>query len=105
MSGSLPGLQENAAVAAEAFCQRYVQPPKRRRRRVGTHAQCDIASALRSRPKPGKFYRPRDHEASPFFKIVRDYFDEFEKVYPEKYQQEPGNEGKGSEGGCGSRIA
>jgi hypothetical protein len=27
-------------------------------------------------------YRPRDHEASPFFKVVRDHFDEFEKVYP-----------------------
>jgi hypothetical protein len=34
----------------------------------------------------GKFYRPRDHEASPFFKIVRNRFDEFERVYPERYQ-------------------
>ena len=35
-------------------------------------------------------YRPRDHEASPFFKIVRDHFDEFERVYPERYQQRYG---------------
>jgi len=28
------------------------------------------------RPKLGTFYRPRDHEASPFFKIVRDRFDD-----------------------------
>jgi len=87
MSGSLPALQENAAVAAEAFCQRYVQPPKRRRRRVGTRAQGHIAAPPRPRPIPGKFYRPRDHEASPFFKVVRDYFDEFERVYPERYQK------------------
>ncbi len=32
------------------------------------------------------FSRPRNHEASPFFKVVRDYFDEFERVYPDKYQ-------------------
>jgi hypothetical protein len=30
---------------------------------------------------PRKFYRARDHEASPFFKIVRDRFDEFERIY------------------------
>jgi len=90
MSGSLPALQDHAAAAAEAFCRRYVQPPKRRRRRAGTHAQSDITHAIRSRPKPGKFYRPRDHEASPFFKVVRDYFDEFERVYPERYQKRYG---------------
>jgi hypothetical protein len=90
MSGSLPALQDLAQAAADVFCRRYVQPPKRKRRRVGTHAQCDIASALRSRPKPDKFYRPRDHEESPFFKIVRDYFDEFERVYPERYQERYG---------------
>ena len=90
MSGSLPALQEHAAATAEAFCQRYVQPPKRRRRHAGVHAQCDNKAAPGSRPGPGKFYRPRDHEASPFFKVVRDYFDEFEKVYPEKYQKRYG---------------
>ncbi len=39
---------------------------------------------------PRKFYRPRDHEASPFFKIVRDRFEEFESVYPERFQQRYG---------------
>jgi hypothetical protein len=39
---------------------------------------------------PRKFYRPRDHEASPFFKVVRDRFDEFERVYPERFQQRYG---------------
>jgi hypothetical protein len=38
----------------------------------------------------GKFYRPRDHATSPFFKVVRDHFDEFERVYPEKFQTKYG---------------
>ena len=87
MSGSLPALQEHAAAAAEAFCRRHVQPPKRSQRRAGSHAPCDSKISPASRPSPGKFYRPRDHEASPFFKVVRDYFDEFERVYPERYQK------------------
>jgi predicted RNA-binding Zn-ribbon protein involved in translation (DUF1610 family) len=87
MSGSLPGLQENAAVAAETFCQRYVQPPKRRRRLAGAHTQCNTAPAHRSRSMPAKFYRPRDHEASPLFQVVREHFTEFEGVYPERYQK------------------
>jgi ribosomal protein S27E len=40
--------------------------------------------------KANNFYRPRNHEASPFFKIVRDRFDDFERVYPERYQQRYG---------------
>lgn len=36
------------------------------------------------------FYRPRNHEASSFFKVVRDYFDEFERIYPEKYEKQFG---------------
>jgi hypothetical protein len=36
------------------------------------------------------FYRPRNHEASPFFKVVQDHFDAFEKVYPERYQEKYG---------------
>jgi hypothetical protein len=36
------------------------------------------------------FYRPRDHAASPFFKIVRDYFNEFERVYSERFQERYG---------------
>jgi hypothetical protein len=40
--------------------------------------------------KKAGFYRPRNHAASPFFKVVRDHFDTFEKVYPEKYQAQYG---------------
>jgi hypothetical protein len=40
--------------------------------------------------KKAVFYRPRNHEASPFFKVVRDYFDEFERVYPERFQNKYG---------------
>jgi len=36
--------------------------------------------------KAGKFYRPRNHEASPFFKVVRERFDEFERVYNERFR-------------------
>jgi hypothetical protein len=32
-----------------------------------------------------KFYRRRDPEASPFYKLVTDYFDEFEREYPHRY--------------------
>ena len=39
---------------------------------------------------PRKFYRPRDHEVSPFFKVVRERFDEFERIYPERFQQRYG---------------
>jgi len=35
--------------------------------------------------KTTQFYRPRNPEASPFYTIVRDYFNEFEQVYPERY--------------------
>jgi len=34
---------------------------------------------------PGKVYRTRDPEASPFYKLVEKYFDEFERVYPDRY--------------------
>ena len=40
--------------------------------------------------KKAGFYRPRNHAASPFFKVVRDYFDTFEKVYTEEYQAQYG---------------
>jgi hypothetical protein len=36
--------------------------------------------------KAGKFYRPRNHEAFPFFKAVRERFDGFEKVYDERFR-------------------
>jgi hypothetical protein len=40
--------------------------------------------------QPRTFYRPRNHEASPFFKIVRDRFNDFERVYPERFQAKYG---------------
>jgi ssDNA-binding Zn-finger/Zn-ribbon topoisomerase 1 len=89
MSGSLHALQDHAQVASDSFCARYVKPSKRNRRHAGTHTHFDNTSSS-PRPASGKFYRPRDHEASPFFKIVRDHFDEFEKVYPERYQERYG---------------
>jgi hypothetical protein len=55
----------------------------------GKHSLAHVA--LQPRPtQTGKFYRPRDHEASPFFKIVRNRFDDFERVYPERYQRRYG---------------
>ena len=57
--------------------------------------QAAIACRSSATPKPKacaprKFYRPRDNEASPFFKIVRNRFDEFERIYPERFQQRYG---------------
>jgi hypothetical protein len=40
--------------------------------------------------KQSEFYRPRDPEQSPFYKLVNEYFDEFERVYPEKYEKSHG---------------
>ena len=36
------------------------------------------------------FYKPRNPEASPFFRIVRERFDDFEKIYPERYEKKYG---------------
>ena len=36
------------------------------------------------------FYRPRRPEESPVNKILVDHFDEFERVYPEWYQERYG---------------
>jgi hypothetical protein len=38
----------------------------------------------------GKMYCTGDLEASPFFTLVRNYFDEFERVYPEQFQKQYG---------------
>jgi hypothetical protein len=38
----------------------------------------------------GSRYCTRDPEASPFFALVRDYFDEFERVYPEQFHKHHG---------------
>jgi hypothetical protein len=87
VSGSLPALQDQAQAAADAFCKRYVQPRSRKGRQCAGQSRSREASSHDLPAKIGKFYRRRDHEASPFFKVVRDYFDEFERVYPERYQK------------------
>ncbi|MBD3321216.1 MAG: IS91 family transposase [Chitinivibrionales bacterium] len=85
MSGSLPQLQEQALHRSDEFCARYIKPHRRHGRKAGARA----VGALATRPqaKSAAFYRPRDHEASPLFQVVREHFDEFEKVYPERYQK------------------
>jgi len=89
VSASLPALQEQAQAAADAFCRRYIQPPRRKTRSKSgsTRSRHGNPSAPRTSSSSGKFYRPRDHEASPFFKIVSEHFDEFERIYPGKYQE------------------
>jgi hypothetical protein len=83
VSGSLPQLQQQALQRAGEFCARYVKP----RHVGGRKGSGDDSPARRPQPKPGSFYRPRDPEASPLFHVVRDYFDEFERIYPERYQK------------------
>jgi hypothetical protein len=90
MSHSLPALQENALRAADAFCQRYIPPPKKKQRRVLRLKQSDTSNNQHARKNTGAFYQPRDHAASPFFKIVRDNFEKFEEIYPERYQERYG---------------
>ena len=52
---------------------------------------CVARTALPYSPAAaGKCYRPRDHEASLFFKIARDHFVGFERVYPERFQKRYG---------------
>ncbi len=36
------------------------------------------------------FYRPRKPQDSPLYQLVEQYFDEFKRVYPERYQQKYG---------------
>ncbi len=36
------------------------------------------------------FYRPRDPRASPVYRLFESHFDEFERVYPERYQKRYG---------------
>ena len=38
---------------------------------------------------PG-FYRPRQPWKSPLYRLVEDHFDEFERVYPDRYQERYG---------------
>ena len=62
--------------------------PKRefQKRRV-TSRQPSVPNTAKK--QVGKFYRPRNHE-TPFFKVVHDYFDEFERVYPERFEAKYG---------------
>ena len=90
MSGSLPALQEHAQSSADAFCRRYVKPPARKQQHALRQSPPGSTPSDKPRPKVGAFYRPRDHESSPFFKVVRDQFDEFEKVYSQRYQERYG---------------
>lgn len=86
MSRSLPQLQQQASERADEFCARYVKSRRRAGRKAG-RAGADDSPARRPQPKSPAFYRPRDHEASPLFQVVREHFDEFERVYPERYQK------------------
>ena len=86
MSRSLPHLQEQALQRSDEFCARYSKPRRRHGRKAGG-ATVGAAPATRPRAKPATFYRPRDHEASALFQVVREHFDDFEKVYPERYQK------------------
>jgi hypothetical protein len=71
MSYAVVALQEHAQLSADTFCRSFVQPMARRRGKTVRHSQPD-ASPPHPRLNIVSFYRPRDHESSPFFKIVRD---------------------------------
>lgn len=86
MSGTLPELQQHAQERSGEFCARYVKPRRRKGRKARPGSSGDTP-ARRPQARPGSFYRPRDHEASLFFQVVRDHFDDFERVYPERYQK------------------
>lgn len=90
MSGSLPALQQHAESVSAAFCQRYVKPRRKSRNRNALPASARQPTSPGKKFGQRKFYRPRDHAASPFFKIVRSHFDNFEQEYPEKYQERYG---------------
>lgn len=59
--------------------------PVRKKKRPGAVQSPRPTPVPRTKKPPGKFYRPRNHE-TPFFKVVRDHFDDFKKVYPERHQ-------------------
>jgi hypothetical protein len=90
MSRLLPSLQDNALRDADSFCQRYIPPPKKKRQRIQQLKQSGTPEEKQPQKNTGAFYQSRDHEASPFFKVVRDNFDRFEKVYPKRYQKRYG---------------
>jgi hypothetical protein len=85
--------------------------PDRKKQRLRAIQSHTLNPVPRAKKAPGTFYRPRNHE-TPFFKIVtsffknkvvalrtlyckflpfvRDHFDEFERIYPERYQSKYG---------------
>jgi hypothetical protein len=76
MSYAMVALQERAQLSADTFCRSLFSPrTARRREKTVRHSHPD-ASPPHPRLNIGSFYRPRDHEVSPFFKIVRDRFDD-----------------------------
>ena len=46
-----------------------------------------MATACERKEKHASFYRARDPHASPMHRLFSKHFDEFERVYPERYQQ------------------
>ena len=63
--------------------------PDRKKQRLRAIQSPTLNPVPRAKKPLGKFYRPRNHE-TPFFKIVRDLFDEFERIYTERYQSKYG---------------
>ena len=41
-------------------------------------------------PSHSAFYHPRNPRASPLFRLLEEHYEEFERVYPERYQQRYG---------------
>jgi hypothetical protein len=86
VSGSLPQHQEHGQARSDEFCGRYATARCRRKGKSG-QGWSDDSVLKRQGSSVERFYRPRDHEASPFFQLVTERFDEFERVYPDRYQR------------------
>jgi hypothetical protein len=63
--------------------------PVRKKKRLEAKHSHRANPVPRTKKPLSTVYRPRNHE-TPFFKIVRDHIDEFEKVYTERYQAKYG---------------
>jgi len=50
---------------------------------------CSMASGARA-PAQARVYRPRRPRESPLYQLVDRHFDEFERVYPERFQKRYG---------------
>ena len=69
------------------YCIFSQDHPTPGRRRIGSH----WPGLLGMGDTKTGFYRPRDPRASPLFRLVEDCFDEFERVYDDRYQHDCGN--------------